>query len=326
MFSYVVRRLIQALPLLLGVVVINFLLINLAPGDPLTVLVGDYPVPEETARQVRAEFGLDRPLPERLGRYLGQLASGNFGFSYTNRVPVIELIGQRVGATLLLTGTALAFAIVAGVGLGVLAARNRGRWVDTLAQVTALGGYSIPDFWLGQVLILVFAVLLQVLPSQGMRSARSSATGLESVLETARYLILPALALSFRYIALISRMTRASLLNALSADFILGARAKGLSERRVLFVHALRNAALPVVTVIGYNLGYLLAGSALIETVFGWPGLGRLLFDSLLKRDYPVMTTLLLLVSITVVAANVLTDVLYGLIDPRVRLGAAAQK
>lgn len=315
------RRLLQSVPLLVGVVVINFLLINLAPGDPITVLVGDYPAPEEYVRQVREEFGLDQPLLTRLGSYLGQLARGNLGYSFANRQPVAELIAQRAVPTVLLMLTALSFATLAGVALGLIAARGRGGAADTLAQFGSLGGYSMPEFWLGQILILIFAVALGWLPSQGMRSARSTAVGLDAALETARYLILPALALSVRYVALISRMTRASLLNVLDSDFVLAARAKGISERRVLWAHAMRNAAAPVVTVIGYNLGFVLAGSALIETVFGWPGVGRLLFDSILRRDYPVMMAVLLMVSVTVVLANLATDVIQALIDPRIRLG-----
>lgn len=178
----------------------------------------------------------------------------------------------------------------------------------------------MPEFWLGQILIVVFAVALGWLPSQGNRSLRSSAQGLDAFLEGLRYLLLPALALSFRYLALVSRLTRASLLEVLNADYILASRARGAPERTVLFQHALRNAAAPIVTVVGYNLGFIFAGSALIETVFGWPGIGRLLFDSVGKRDYPVLLGVLLLVSATVVLANLITDLVHALIDPRVRL------
>jgi len=218
-----------------------------------------------------------------------------------------------------LTVTALVLASVAGVLLGLLAARARGTAVDVGTQAVSLFGYSIPEFWLGQLLIVVFAVGLGWLPSQGNRSLRAPAEGWAAFTDGLRYLILPAVALSFRYLALISRMTRASLLEVLGSDFILAARSRGAPERTVLFVHALRNAAAPIVTVIGYNVGFVLAGSALIETVFGWPGIGRLLFESISRRDYPVMTAILLLISTTVVAANLATDLLYAAIDPRVR-------
>ncbi len=319
MWLYILKRCAQAIPLLLGVVVFNFVLIQLAPGDPVTLLVGDFPAPPEYVQQVRAEYGLDRPVQEQLILYLGQLARGNLGYSFANRSDVAELIGRRIGPTLELMLTALVLAIVIGVALGVMAARGRGKLPDMLAQLGALVGYSVPDFWLGQILIILFAVTLAWLPAQGMRSPRSSAVGWDSFLETLPYLILPALALSVRFIALFSRITRSAMLEVLNADFVLGVRAKGLSEWRVLITHVLRNAALPIVTVIGYNLGLLIAGSALIETVFAWPGLGRLLFDSITKRDYPVMTGILLLVSFTVVVANLLTDLAYAALDPRVR-------
>lgn len=315
--SYAARRLMQALPLCLGVVVINFLLIQLAPGDPTLALVGDYPAPDEYVQQVRAEFGLDRPLWERLFLYLGALFRGNLGYSFANRLPVIELIVQRLGATLLLMGTVLVLASLIGVGLGLVGARSRK--LDRLSQFVGLVGYSIPEFWLGQLLILVFAVGLAWLPSQGMRNVRLELTGWAVIGDVLNHLILPTMALSVRYIALVARISRTALLEVLSSEFILGVRAKGVPEGRVLFTHALRNAASPIITVVGYNFGFILAGSALIESVYGWPGIGRLLFDSITKRDYPVLTAVLLLVSISVVLINLLTDLAYAWIDPRIR-------
>ncbi len=309
------RRLLGAVPLLLGVVVVNFTLIQLAPGDPVSILVGDFPAPPEYLAQMRHDFGLDQPLLIRLLRYLQQLAEGNLGYSFANRQPVGALILDRLGATLTLTLTALALASLLGVALGFLAARWRGGWPDRAVQITCLVGYSVPEFWLGQLLILLFAVWLGWLPAQGARSLR----GAPGLLDQLRYLVLPASALSMRYLALISRITRAALIEVLGADYVLAARARGVRERRVLFVHALRNAAAPVLTVIGYNLGFVLAGSALIETVFGWPGIGRLLYTSISQRDTPVMLGILLLVSASVVVVNLLTDLLHRAIDPRVR-------
>jgi len=316
---YTLMRLLQAIPLLLGVIVVNFTLIQLAPGDPATILIGDYPAPPEYVAQVRAEFGLDQPIPTRLLRYLGQVLQGNLGYSFANRQPVGGLIVERLGATLQLTVTALAAACILGIALGLISARQRGTPIDLGGQTISLFGYSIPEFWLGQLLIVVFAVGLGWLPSQGNRSLRAPPEGWAAFTDGLRYLILPATALCFRYLAIISRMTRASLLEVLGADFILAARSRGASEQTVLFVHGLRNAAAPIVTVIGYNVGFVLAGSALIETVFGWPGIGRLLFDSISKRDYPVLMAILLLISATVVIANLITDLLYAVIDPRVR-------
>ncbi len=315
-FVYAAKRVLLAVPLLLGVVVVNFLLIHLTPGDPATILVGDYPAPPEYVAQVRQEFGLDQPLWLQLLLYLRQLLSGNLGYSFANRLPVAELIAQRVGATLELTVAAMALACVFGCLLGIVAARRRGQATDTAAQVVSLAGFSLPEFWLGQLLILAFALGLGWLPSQGNSSLRDTSTG---ILSGARYLILPATALSFRYLALIARLARASLLEVLGADFILASRARGAPER-VILRRAFKNAAAPVITVIGYNVGFLLAGSALVETVFAWPGIGRLLFDSISKRDYPVLTALLLLISASVVVANLLTDLIHAWIDPRVRL------
>lgn len=315
---FAAKRLLLAIPLLLAVAVVNFGLVQLAPGDPALILVGDYPAPPEYVEQVRADFGLDRPIPEQLARYLWQLAQGNLGYSFANRQPVLDLVLDRLGATLKLTLTALTFAAVVGVLLGVLAAIYRGTRIDGGVQAFTLAGYSVPEFWLGQLLILLFAIHLGWLPSQGAQSLRGPTEGLAGFLDSLRYLVLPAFALSFRYLALIARMTRASLLEVVNADFILAARARGASEASVLFVHALKNAAPPVITVIGYNLGFILAGAALIETVFGWPGIGRLLFDSITRRDYPVMTAILLLVAATVVVANLVTDIVHARLDPRV--------
>lgn len=309
----------QAVPLLLGVVVVNFLLISLAPGDPVTTLLGEYPAPPDYVARLKREFGLDQPAPVRLALYVWNVARGQLGFSFAYRLPVATLVAGRLGNTFLLMATALTLAAVIGVTLGVAAARRPGSGLDAAATAVSLTGYSIPDFWLSQLLVLLFAVALGWLPAQGIRAVREEYTGLAGALDVARHLILPAVALSFRYMALISRLTRASMLEAMSQDFILAARARGLPERVVLLQHGLRNAALPVVTVIGYNFAFVLAGSALVETVFGWPGVGRLLYDAILQRDTPVLLGILLMVSATVVVVNLLTDLLYAALDPRVR-------
>jgi peptide/nickel transport system permease protein len=319
MFDFIVRRLLHAVPLLLAVVVLNFLLIALTPGDPITLLVGDFPAPPEYLEKMRREYGLDQPIWVQLGHYLAKVVQGDFGYSFNAQQPVGPLILDRVGATLTLTVSALLLASVGGVVLGVAAARLRGGAVDTSIQTLASAGYAIPDVWLGQLLILVFAIGLGWLPSQGSQPIRGLPEGmLASLLEQLRYLLLPAFALSLRYLTLITRITRAAMLEVMHADFILAARARGASEWTVVVVHALRNAAAPVITVIGYNVGFILAGSALIEAVFAWPGIGRLLFESISKRDYPVMLAILLMVSATVVVANLVTDIVHRLIDPRI--------
>lgn len=300
-------------------IVVNFTLVSLAPGDPVTTLLGEYPAPPEYVARLRQEFGLDRPLPVRLALYAWNVIRGNLGFSFAYGLPVATLVAGRLGNTLLLMGTSITAAALLGVALGVAAARKAGSALDAAGTGFSLAGFSIPDFWLAQLLILLFALSLGWLPAQGLRSVREEYTGLAAVVDVLRHLVLPATALSFRYMALISRLTRASTLEAMSQDFILAARARGVPERIVLVRHGLRNAALPIITVIGYNFAFVLAGSALVETVFGWPGVGRLLYDAILKRDTPVLLGVLLVVSATVVVVNLMVDLAYAALDPRVR-------
>ncbi len=319
LWRYIAGRAVQAMPLLLGIIIVNFLLIALAPGDPVTVLLGEYPAPPEYVARLREQFGIDQPVLVRLGRYILNVLRGDLGFSFAYRLPVVRLVLERLGNTLILMGTAMTVAAVAGVLLGVAAARRPRSPLDTTATGASLIGYSIPEFWLGQLLVLLFAVTLAWLPAQGIRSTRETYSGLAAAADFARHLILPAAALSFRYIALIARITRASMLEVMHQDYILAARARGTGEGRVLWRHGMRNAATPVVTVIGYNFAFILAGSALVETVFGWPGIGRLIYDAILQRDTPVLLGVLLLVSATVVVVNLLTDIAYAYLDPRVR-------
>lgn len=322
MLAFVFRRLLQAVPLLLAVVVLNFLLINLTPGDPITLLVGDFPAPPEYVDQMRREYGLDQPMWVQLWNYLGKVLQGDFGYSFAAQQPVDALILSRLSATLTLTISALLFASIGGVSLGVTAAlvsqSRRWRWLDSGVQAGSSAGYAVPDFWLGQLLLLTFAIGLGWLPLQGNQPIRGLPEGWAGWVEQARYLVLPAFALSLRYLTLITRITRAAMLEVLHSDFILAARSRGASAWTVVMVHALRNAAAPVLMVIGYNVGFLLAGSALIEAVFAWPGVGRLLYESISRRDYPVMLAILLMVSATVVVANLVTDILHRLIDPRI--------
>lgn len=315
MLRFAARRIAYALPLLLGVVVVNFLLIQLAPGDPVTVLVGDYPVPAEYVQKIREQFGLDKPVLQQLWIYVEQLFRGNLGTSYSHHQDVLPLILERVGATAKLTITALVLATIVGVLLGVVGAKFRGRPLDTTTQTVSLVGFSVPEFWLGQLLILLFAVKLGWLPASGAFSIREGDTGFFSTLN---FLVLPAVALSFRYVAIIARMTRANLLEVAGADFVTAARSRGVSEGGILWRHTLKNAAPPVVTIVGYNFGYILAGSVTIETVFSWPGIGRLMYESIGARDYPVLVGILLLISVTIVLANLITDIVHAIIDPRV--------
>lgn len=319
MNRFILRRLMEAVPLLLAVIVLNFLIIQLAPGDPIQALIGDYPAPPEYVAKVREQFGLDLPLWQQLLSYIQNVVQGDLGYSFANRRPVQQLLFERLGNTLILTVSALLFATVVGVLLGVSAARHPRSWIDNLVTAISLLGFAIPVFWLGQLLILFFAVQLDWLPAQGMISSREDYQGLAYAADVAAHLLLPALALSVRYLVSTARLMRTSMLEALGSDYIITARAKGVRRLRMIFVHALPNALLPVVTSVGYNFGYVLAGSALIETVFSWPGLGRLLYDAMLARDTPVILGIFLVGAGTAVIANLATDLAYGWLDPRIR-------
>jgi peptide/nickel transport system permease protein len=316
---YICVRIVQALPLMLGVVIITFFIVHLAPGDPVQAIVGDYPAPPELVARLRHEFGLDQPIGVQLLVYLERVATGNLGYSFAEAGPVLSVITDRLGATLLLAGTAWVVATTAGLSAGILAALHPGSRFDALTNTTTLLGFALPEFWFGQLLILLFALKLGWLPPQGMTGVRHPLGGLQGGLDVARHLVLPALVLSSRYVALYARITRSSMADVLSREYMTTARSKGLAGRRVLLVHALRNALPPIVTTMGFNLGFLLAGSILVETVFAWPGIGRLLFVSISMRDYPVLLGILQLVTLGVIAANLITDVAYAFLDPRVQ-------
>ena len=316
--AYIVRRLIQAVPLVLGVLVITFVMIHLAPGDPIYILAGEGGT-EEYYAQMRALYGLDRPLYEQLLRYIFEVLRGDFGYSFSYQQPVFEVILDRLPATLLLMGTALLFSTVLGVLLGVVSAKRARSPLDHSIMVSTLTVYSMPVFWLGQLMIILFAVGFNLFPVQGMMSVREEYSGLRYWLDVLHHLALPAITLGMLQLAQTARLTRTSLREVLQEDFVRTARSKGLPERTVLYRHALRNAMLPIVTVLGGQIGVLLTGAALTETIFAWPGLGRLLLDSTLRRDYPLLMAIFILVSVTVIVANLLTDLVYTLLDPRVR-------
>lgn len=314
-------RLAQGLALVIAVVVLNFVLVHAAPGDPVETIAGaSGGMSADLRAQLRHQYGLDRPLPVQLGVYLKQVASGNLGESYFFNRPVSAMILERVPATLLLVVTATLGAFVIGTVLGVLSARKPKGLLSQVITVLSLVGFAAPVFWMGIMLVVLFASVWPILPVSGMRAIDSSSTGnLRDMLDVARHLVLPSITLGFVYLAQYSRLARSSMLDVLGADFIRTARAKGLAERVVLYKHALRNALLPVVTVLGLQFGNVLAGAILVETVFNWPGLGRLAFDSVLRRDYPTILGVLLFSSIVVVVMNLLTDLAYRLIDPRIK-------
>lgn len=318
---YITRRLAQAIPLVIAVIVLNFLIVHLAPGDPVTILVGEYGSTPEFRDRVRRDYGLDQPLQTQLLVYLRRVLRGDLGHSLYFNQPVIRLILERLPATILLMASQLLFAVTVGVSLGVAAARRPYSILDNASTAVALIGYSMPVFWSGLLLILLFSTTLGLLPSGGMTSPREQVEGLGMVLDIVRHLILPAFTLGLVNLALYVRLTRASMLEVLSQDYVRTAWAKGLAERRVLRRHALRNALLPVVTITGIDLGRMIGGAVLTETVFAWPGVGTLTFTALQTRDYPVIVGTFMVISIGVVVANLFVDIMYGVLDPRIQYG-----
>jgi peptide/nickel transport system permease protein len=316
--SYLLRRLLQIGPMLLGLLTLTFILIHLAPGGPVVALSGEFST-AEYQRELEARYGLDRPLPERYLRYLGQVLQGDLGVSYYYKTPVLEVILARLPATLLLVLPAVTISSGLGIWLGVQAARRPGSLSDLGVNVATLTAFAIPVFWLAQLLVLLLAVHLNWFPVQGMRNVRANYQGLQLWLDVAWHLTLPVLTMTLHQLALTTALTRAGMRNEMGQDYVRTARAKGLPGRQVLYGHALRNALLPVVTVIGGRVGFLLAGAVLTETVFAWPGLGRLVVSASLNRDYPVVLGLFICISLLVLLANLVTDLVYAWLDPRIR-------
>jgi peptide/nickel transport system permease protein len=308
----IVRRLVATVPVMVVVALAVFALLHLTPGDPAAIIAGDYATSDDIAR-IRARLGLDQPLLAQIGIWLRRVVRGDLGTSIFSGLPVTTLIGQRAGTTISLTALAMLISVGVGVPLGIVAAWRKGSWLDRLVMVVAVSGFSMPVFWLGFLLVYVFAISLHWLPVQGYRPLGD---GLWPFL---RHLILPALTLSVVYLALIARMTRASMLNVLNEDYIRTAFAKGLAPRPVLMHHALKNASLPVVTIIGIGFALLIGGAVVTESVFALPGLGRLTVDAIIKRDYPVIQGVILVVSGAYVLINLVIDVLYVVLDPRIR-------
>ncbi|MBL8834905.1 MAG: ABC transporter permease [Alphaproteobacteria bacterium] len=320
---FVFGRIAKAALVVLAIVVLNFVLIRLAPGDPASVIAGQSGAADpQFMEQLRRQFGLDRPLPEQLWIYVSRIVMLDLGVSHRQQRAVVDLLAERLPATLLLTGAAFVFAISMGILLGTLAARRVGTLADTLITILALACYATPLFWVGLMLVLLFSVLLDWLPAFGMTSVGANLTGFAVIVDIGRHLVLPALTLGLFYLAIYARLTRASMLEVADQDFVKTARAKGVPEGRILRAHVLRNALLPVITFAGIQAGQLIGGSILVETVFAWPGIGRLAFDALLARDYNLLLGVFFCTSVMVVAFNIVTDLLYALIDPRIEVAS----
>lgn len=315
----IARRVLAAVPLLLGVIVINFCLIQAAPGSLMDVMTADSQItdPAMIAR-LRVVYGLDEPAWMQLLRYVGAVLQGDFGYSYRQNQPVLTAILERLPATLLLMASGLMLAAVVGVTAGILAALAVGTVWDSVITGVALLCFAAPSFWLGLMLIILFAVQLEWLPVGGLYTIGAPATGVRGVLDVAQHLVLPGLSLGLFYAAVYTRVMRASMLDVARMDFVRTARAKGLGRVRVVLGHMARNALLPVVTILGLQMGTLLAGSITIETVFGWPGIGLLLLDSVMARNYPVVLGVLVLSASVVLVANILVDLVYLRLDPRI--------
>lgn len=315
---YAAGRLLQALPLILGVIFLTFVILQFAPGDAARIQAGDLATPEYV-EQLRHELGLDRPVYEQLLIYVQRLAQGNLGYSFVARLPVLDLILSRLPATILLMISATTISTLFGIILGVSSSKRPYSALDNIVSLTSSVGFAMPVFWLGQMLILLFSLYLGVLPVQGMTDPRMLAGGLEYVADIARHLILPSISLASFYLAIVTRLTRASMLEILHLDFITTAYSKGLRENAVIYKHALRNALLPVTTIVALNMGFMFAGSTLVEIVFAWPGVGRLMYTSIFARDIPIIAGLFIVISIVVILINLVTDVLYSVLDPRIR-------
>lgn len=313
------RTAIQAVPTVIGIVILNFFLLQLAPGDAADVLAGEAgSATVETMQALREQFGLNHPVLTQLYNYLYGLAHFSLGYSPRYGTPVAELIGQRLPGTMLLMSLALGIALLVGLVLGSIMAIFAGRLPDRILSVLALVFYSVPGFWIGLMLILLFSVKLGWLPSGGSGTIGADLSGLAGLWDKARYMILPATSLALFYLAIYARLTRASMLEVKSQDFVRTARAKGLSPTAVTIHHVLRNALIPITTLAGMHFGSMLGGAVVVETVYSWPGLGRLAYEAVMGRDYTVLLGILLLSSLLVIAANAAVDLLQTLLDPRI--------
>lgn len=320
--GYIVRRLVQTVPVVVGVVIVNFLLLQLAPGDLATVLAGEAGgAPKEYIDQLRARFGQDQPVYVQLFNYLRNLLVLDLGFSFRQGAPVLDLLLQRLWATLLLMVCTLILSLGFGILMGLLAALWVRTWKDNAISVAAILVYATPLFWVGLMLILVFSIWLDWFPTSGMEDVVAFHEGWDRVVDIAHHLVLPTVTLSLFYLALYARLMRASVLEQRGLDYVVTARAKGQTERRITTRHVFRNALLPVVTMAGVQTGSLLGGSVVVESIFAWPGLGLLAYQSLFARDYNLLLGIFFMSAVLVVIVNLIVDVIYVFLDPRIRIG-----
>jgi len=320
MGSYIGRQLLTIIPTILLSIVINFALLHAAPGDPARIYAGMDTATEEQIEAMRHDLGLDQSLPVQFLNYVKEIAQGNLGNSLAFRQPVLDLIWDRMPATLLLTLSSAVIAFIGGTLLGAIAARKQNSATDLGLSFLSYTFFSIPAFWLGLILILVFASKLGWFPTSGMRNVRADYTGYRDWLDVAHHMVLPALTLILVQMPIFYRITRSSVAQQQREDYVTTFRATGIPEGRIFRRYALRNAILPTVTVFGLNLGYVVTGAALVEIIFAWPGIGRLALDAVFRRDYPLLLGIYLTLAVAVSLAILITDVVYAILDPRIRL------
>ena len=321
MLRFILQRALYALPLILVIIVVMFTLLHLIPGDPVQALVGDYPVPPAYRQAIEEKYRLNDPFLTQVWNYVTAVLQGDFGYSYQNQRPVLGLILERAPRTILLASVGFAFAIPLGMAIGVITGTTRSANTDKIWTTSALIAYAIPTFWLGQLLVMFFALRLGWFPTQGIGPLVSRAHGFDWVLERGRYLALPALAFAIHEGMRFARIMRASVIDTLSQGYIITARSKGLTRGQIIRRHVLRNSSLPLVTVAGYAFGSALSGAVLLETVFTWPGLGLLMVDSIRLRDNLTVVGVVIFSALAVILMNLLVDILYALLDPRIRTG-----
>ena len=319
---YIAARLVKVVLVAIAVMVLSFFLIRLAPGDAATVMAGQSGYADEAfMKSLRAEYGLDQPLPVQLWKYVSAVAQGDLGISYVRRQPVLAVILERLPNTLLLNGFALVVAAAGGIWLGSMAARKPGSAGDSAVTVLAMLFYAVPQFWLGMMMVLVFAVWLHLLPPFGIETMGADYTGLARIGDIAQHIILPGVTLALYFLASYARLTRTAMIEVADQDFVKTARAKGISERQVARRHILRNALIPLVTYAGLQASILVGGSVLVENVFSWPGIGTLAYEAVNSRDNPLLLGIFIVTALLVSLFNLITDVAYSLVDPRVELG-----
>lgn len=306
MIAYLLRRVLLFIPTLFIAVTLVFVIFRLVPGDPAQLAAGES-APQSVVESIREDMGLDEPIYIQYGNYLADLVRGDFGTSRVYQQGALDQLLSRLPATMLLAGAAMLIATVVGIASGVISAIRPSSWVDYLSMLASVGGVSLPSFWLGLMLIIVFSVRFDIFPVAGFDGPMS--------------IVLPAVTLAANQMAVLARITRSSMLGVLAQDYIRTARAKGIRERLVVLRHGLRNALIPTITIAGMQLGYLLGGSLVVETVFAWPGLGRLMIDSIQQRDYTMIQAIVLFFAIMMLVVNLIVDILYGVIDPRVKYG-----